>query len=218
MKFNELQYLVRYPENFDENKKYPVIFFLHGAGTRANDTKPLENNSCFLNITAYAASEFIVYAPLCETHNWNSYMQTLIAFVEYVKEQNFTDTERFYLTGNSMGGYGTWELACQMDNTFAAIMPVCGGGMQWLAYRLKDTPIRAFHGVLDDVVLPTESINMVAAVNKKGGNAELITFPHVKHNVWNYVYTDKAQLDWLTSHTLSKGELEKDALKGEIYG
>ncbi len=217
--FKELRYLINYPENFDKKRTYPVIVFLHGAGTRSEDYAALENNSPFKKISEYAQkNDMLVIAPHCSKHNWNSYMQTLIDFIEDIKTKHYIDCKRIYLTGNSMGGYGTWELACQMSDTFAAIMPVCGGGMHWLSYRVQYTPILTFHGLMDDVVLPYESISMVQAVNKRGGNAILKTYPHHKHNVWDDVYGDTENLDWLTANILKTSEQIEAECKGEIYG
>jgi predicted peptidase len=117
-----------------------------------------------------------------------------------------------------MGGYGTWELASIHPEWFAAIMPVCGGGICWFASRLKDIPVRTFHGLLDKVVDPVDSLQMAKAVNGFGGHCEMILFPHLEHNCWDTVYTTEENYDWLLSHTLHSKKAEEEKLSGEIYG
>ena len=95
-----------------------------------------------------------------------------------------------------MGGYTVWQLAMTNPDWFAAVIPVCGGGMYWNAGRLKNVPIWAFHGALDKTVLPEESIKMVSAVNEKGGNANITILPNISHNAWDYSYTDDV-LKWM---------------------
>lgn len=82
---------------------------------------------------------------------------------------------------------------------FAALVPVCGGGMYWNAARLKNIPIRAFHGALDTTVLPEESVHMVAAVNNSGGKAELTVYPDMAHNSWERAFADDEMWKWMLS-------------------
>ena len=100
-----------------------------------------------------------------------------------------------------MGGYGSWELAISRPELFAAFTPLCGGGMYWQAPRLKDLPIRAYHGALDTTVKVSESISMVNAVNKAGGHAELVIYPDLSHNCWDRTFSDPAYYTWLFSHS-----------------
>ena len=102
-------------------------------------------------------------------------------------------------TGNSMGGYGTWELAAIRPEWFAAIMPICGGGIGGFAARLVNIPVRTFHGLCDNVDDPIESLQMAKAVNLAGGSCELILFPELDHNCWDRAYTTEENYDWLLS-------------------
>ncbi len=203
--FEGLKYVISYPEDFCEDKKYPLVVFLHGAGTRCDDIEVLKRNNCFVNIQKRQSRGFILLAPLCSVHNWNEVMQTLISLVDNVRNQSFVDNDRVYLTGNSMGGYGTWEFAMIRPEWFAAIMPVCGGGLGGFAERLKTIPIRTFHGLCDTVVDPIESMQMAKAVNLAGGYAELILFPKLDHNCWDTVYSTEENYDWLFGFTKSNG-------------
>ena len=96
-----------------------------------------------------------------------------------------------------MGGYGAWQLAMTMPNYFAAIVPICGGGMKWNTGRLKNIPVWAFHGKEDLVVSVEESIRMVDAVNENGGTAKLTLLDNTGHNSWDYAYAQKQLFDWL---------------------
>ena len=100
-----------------------------------------------------------------------------------------------------MGGYGTWALATLHASWFASAMPICGGGVGGFAMNLVNLPIRAFHGLRDQIVDPIESLQMAKAVNMQGGHAELILFPELGHNCFYSVYSDEKNYDWLLSFT-----------------
>ena len=218
LKLNRIQYLLHYPEGFDKSKKYPLILFLHGSGTRGTDISVLEEKSSFVNLCKYKNHACIVAEPQCCAVNWNELMSELIELTEQLRGLDFVDEHRIYLTGNSMGGYGTWELATLRPWFFAAIMPLCGGGIPWHAYRLKTVPVYAFHGILDNDVLPEESLKMVRKVNLSGGYAHLTLFPDIKHNCWDRVYGDSEMLDKLFEHASSGEVPDFSEFTGENYG
>ncbi|MBQ3064148.1 MAG: prolyl oligopeptidase family serine peptidase [Clostridia bacterium] len=198
--FEDMQYLIRYPKNYDSTKRYPVILFLHGAGTRSSDITVLKNNFFFKSSEKFLDLGFITVAPLCERETWCDHFETLARFTKTVFAAPDTDPARFYLTGNSMGGYGTWQLAISHPELFAAIVPVCGGGMYWDAGRLVNVPVWAFHGEKDSLVLPAESKIMVERVNQCGGNARLTLYPEAGHDAWTPTYTNREVYEWLLSH------------------
>jgi predicted peptidase len=136
-------------------------------------------------------------------------MSVLIRLVEDFRERSFVDETRLYLTGNSMGGYGTWQLSCLRASWFASVMPICGGGIPGMANEFGDLPIRTFHGLCDETVDPIESLQMAKAVNKFGGYAELILFPKLSHNCWDAVYTDESNFRWMFSFTNERGQSEE---------
>ena len=107
------------------------------------------------------------------------------------------DPDRIYLTGLSMGGFGTWALACEYSHRFAAIAPICGGGQSWSASALKDVPTWAFHGDQDKVVPLARSQEMITALTRAGGNARLTTYPGVGHNSWAQAYANSKLYEWL---------------------
>jgi predicted peptidase len=118
-----------------------------------------------------------------------------------------------------MGGYGIWQLAMSMPKFFAAIVPICGGGMYWNAARLVNVPVWAHHGEIDHVVKVEESVKMVEAVNKQGGNAKLTIYPDTDHNSWTPTFSNPEVFDWLLSKTNTNSKELKEAYVGqELFG
>ena len=204
LELNGLTYTVRFPRDFDEGKQYPTIFFLHGAGTRWTSLETLEGNAISKYADAHPDFPFVVVMPLCTEETWFDMWGQVKALLAHVQATSWVDSDRIYLSGNSMGGYSAWQLAISVPDAFAAMIPVCGGGMYWDAGRLKKIPIWAFHGALDKTVLPEESLKMVAAVNGKGGKAKLTIYPNNAHDAWTDTYSNPEVYAWLLEHT--KGE------------
>ena len=200
LKIDRLEYLIQYPEGFSESGSYPVLFFLHGAGTRGTQMQKLIDNPFFEEYNKHENLPFVVVAPLCSEDSWFDMWEQLKKLVVCISSLPYADPERFYVMGASMGGYATWQLAISMPEYFAAIVPICGGGMYWNAYRLKDIPVWAFHGALDTVVLPEESKKMVDKINLSGGNAKLTIYPENNHNSWSDTYANREIYNWLLSH------------------
>lgn len=217
--FEELEYLISYPEGFQEDKKYPLVIFLHGAGFRKKSFDMLRQNVCVQNfLKRQDARGYILIAPHCKKGNWYEWMEQLIHLVETYREIPYIDKTHIHLTGNSMGGYGTWALATLRPRWFASAMPICGGGIGGFAMNLVDLPIRTFHGLRDKVVDPVESLQMVKAVNLCGGHAELILFPELEHNCWSAAYSDEKNYDWLLSFTSPQDESAAEDPSNAIYG
>lgn len=216
--FKNIKYALHFPDNYDESEKYPLIIYLHGSGTRGDDIELVIKNSSFNKLCEYKNNDCIVAAPLCSAVNWNELMSTLIDFCDMLRSLDYVDASRVYLTGKSMGGYGTWELASLRPWFFAAVMPLCGGGIAWHAYRLKAVPVYAYHGILDRDVMPDESLKMARAVNLAGGHAELTIYSDLGHNCWDRVYGDSANLDKLFEHSSSGKIPDFTEFTGENYG
>ena len=195
--FEGMEYLISYPADYVEGERYPVVLFLHGAGTRGEDIQLLRNNFLSGLTQRHEEFSFITVAPHCKRGTWFDYMESLIRFVKAIADAPFTDPARLYLFGNSMGGYGVWQLAMSMPSYFAAMIPICGGGMYWNAGQLVNVPIWAFHGADDHVVLAEESVKMVNTVNKLGGNAKLTIYPDTKHDAWTPTFHDREVFAWL---------------------
>ena len=218
--FKELPYLVGFPDNYVESEKYPILLFLHGAGTRCEDITKLPNNIFFKLEAARENFPFIVVAPLCASNlTWFDYLKTLKELVIHIASRDFSDEERFYVMGNSMGGYGTWQLAMSMPEMFAAIVPICGGGMYWNAGRLVNVPVWAFHGGKDTVVYTVESERMVDAVNRKGGSAKLTIYPENGHDSWTDTFSNTEVYAWLLDHKNQNAKAVQDLIADtKIYG
>lgn len=200
--YKKLKYVISYPDNYEKDKKYPVIFHTHGAGSRGTDLSLLNIDAPIRNNPS--ANEFIIVAPQCYADTWFEIFEQLIEFCEYVYEQPFTDKTRFYSSGISMGGYTAYQLMMSRPHLFVAGIVCCGGGMYWNASRLKDIPLRIFHGEKDKLVLPIESKNMTEYVNANGGCATLTLYPECAHNCWDKAYSNKENFDWLLSQRKEK--------------
>lgn len=198
--YGKMKYIVRFPKEYTAGKKYPVIIFLHGAGSRGDDITPLANNPFFSITKGHNDFPFVCVAPQCSQNTWFDMFEQLKNFAEFVISSEFCDESRVYLMGASMGGYATWQLAMSMPERFAAIVPICGGGMYWNAGRLADVPVWAFHGAKDPEVLLRESEIMVKCVNNSGGKANLTVYPENEHDAWSDTYSNPEVFKWLLSH------------------
>ena len=201
--FNYVKYL---PKDYDETKKYPLVFFLHGAGERGEDLDVACRHGYMKHVRESGAEyPFIFVAPQCpDGKYWACYTESLLAFLDYVCESLPIDLDRVYLTGLSMGGTGTWMLAMAAPERFAAIAPICGSGIYWYGGILKDIPVMVYHGDCDETVPIHDSMEMVRSVNKRGGNAQIKVLHGVGHDAWEQAYAGDALYTWLLSHTLCK--------------
>lgn len=202
--YKKLTYAISVPDNFDESKKYPAVIFLHGSGTRGTDPNILLGNSYF-KLTAELGYNAVSFAPQCYTDSWFDIHEQLIDFAEFVSCCTFVDSDRLSLMGASMGGYATWQLAISRPSLFSAIVPICGGGTYWNAYRLCSMGVWAVHGAEDDAVFPEESVKMVRAIENAGGHPRLTILDGVGHNSWEYAYSSREIHDFMFSCRRSSG-------------
>lgn len=203
--FSYIEYL---PPEYDPSKTYPLVFFLHGAGERELDPDIAMRHG-FMKYVREEGKEypFIFIAPQCLGQNyWGCYTESLLAFLEYLLQTLPIDRDRVYLTGLSMGGTGSWMLAMAKPDLFAAMMPVCGSGIYWNAPILKHLPIYIVHGDCDTCVPISDSIQMLSAVNRSGGNAQIKICYGVNHNAWDYAYTDQNLVDWMLAQRRKPAE------------
>ena len=195
-----LRAVVAFPEEMGEGK-CPAILMLHGAGTRGTNVQQVLENPFFTTAIKHEGFPFVVVAPQCSENTWFDHFEALRALAKEIATYDEIDPDRLYLMGTSMGGYAAWQLASSLPELFAALVPICGGGMYWNAARLKDVPVWAFHGARDNVVFPEESKKMVDAVNARGGNARLTVYPERDHNAWTPTYSNPEVFAWLLSHS-----------------
>lgn len=197
--FENVKYIIQYPEDFDRSRQYPMIILFHGAGTRGTNLNMVKTNAFFTQTNLH--DHFVTIAPQCHENTWFDLWETLKRLVHEVTGFSFCDQRRVYAVGPSMGGYATWQIGMSMPQYFAAIVPICGGGMYWNAQRLKNVPVWAFHGEKDDLVSKEESEKMVDAVNRCGGNARLTLLPDVAHEAWLDAYSSRELFEWLLSNS-----------------
>ena len=213
------RYRVLAPANIRPGSRYPVVLFLHGAGERgADNLRQLKYLPVWMAEPAMREKHpcFLI-APQCREGrrwvdvNWadresspqppspGADLAAAIAALDAVLTREACDPERVYLTGLSMGGYGTWDLAARMPDRWAAAVPICGGGDEKTAPRLVGLPLWAFHGDADKAVPVERSRTMVTALKAAGGSPRYSEFPGVGHDSWTPAYRDPALLEWLFS-------------------
>ena len=201
LRYQQLDYVLRLPENFSKTEKYPLVVYLHGAGGRGRDLDVIVNHP-FFSCTKEHLKGVVSVAPQCYENSWFTIFEQLQRFLEYAISLDYIDKTKVYLVGASMGGYTTWQMAESRPELFAAIIPICGGGMYWNAARLKAMGVWAFHGDSDLVVFPEESKKMVDKINEAGGNAKLTIYKNTPHNAWTPTFEDAKVWEWLLSHSL----------------
>ncbi len=216
--FQSLRYLVRFPKDYRKGERRPVILALHGAGYRGEDLNVLRQNPFFTCTQELSDFPFVLVAPQCHTNTWFDVFETLIAFVDHILGEDYTDPARLSVMGASMGGFATWQLGMSVPEKFCALIPICGGGMDWNAPRLVNVPVRAFHGEIDTIVSPMESEKMVRALQNAGGDATLTVYPETAHNAWSATYSDQALFCWLKEQKNRAADLKSDGFVGDDFG
>ena len=211
-------YALYVPADYSPDKAWPLIVFLHGAGERGDDNlKQTEvgiGKAIRLNRDWFPA---LVLMPQCPAERfWDAAIPTIEAAMAQTQADYHVDDRAISLTGLSLGGYGTWIWGAMKTDTFAALMPVCGGGdpdhlgnrvleenrnafgsMDERVQNLATVPIWAFHGANDGVVPPERSRDMVERVKKARGNVQYTEFKDTDHNSWDQAYGTKKHIKWL---------------------
>jgi len=186
----------------DPAQKWPLVIFLHGAGESGNDLEMLKKHGLPKLIAEGKEFPFVVVAPQAPDarKRWN--VEVLNRLLDEVLARHNVDPDRVYLTGLSMGGFGTWAWATENPERFAAVAPIAGGGVAHYAARhMKNLPIWAFHGEKDTVVLPQETFNVVNALTRLGApEVRLTVYPEAAHDAWTQAYDTQALYTWLLSH------------------
>ncbi len=213
-----LNYRIFMPEKTDSTGMHPLVLFLHGAGERGSDNKAQLTWGVwrFVEDSVQQEHPSIVVAPQAPQEqywgrlDWRESlkmpeepakpMQLALQLVEKLKQEFKVDSSRLYITGLSMGGFGTWDVVSRYPDMFAAAAPVCGGGDVTKAHLLADLPIWNFHGTLDDVVPPRLSRDMIEAIRYAGGKPGYSEYPDTGHDSWIKAYNEPSLVDWLFSH------------------
>lgn len=191
-----LPYLPYEPDT-ETSVPVPLILFLHGSGERGSDLVHVGDEG-LTEILANLPEDALVVVPQCAVDSWWTLELTALeTLLDEIQTQYPVDPARIYLTGLSMGGHGAWHLALKTPKRFAALVPVCGGGIPALAAKLEQLPIWAFHGAEDDVVPLSASTKMVEALEKAGGDVNLTVYPSVGHNSWAKAYSEPELYTWM---------------------
>jgi predicted peptidase len=197
---NSYNYLLFLP-NHDAAKGQilPTIVFLHGAGEKGSNLDDVKRHGIAKVVEEQPNFPFITISPQCPRGQFWS-VKRLSMLLDEVLAAYPIDSDRIYLTGLSMGGYGTWRWSAAEPQRFAAIAPVCGGGEPQNAYNLKNLPVWAFHGARDDIVPLNQSQEMVAALKACGGNVKFTVYPEADHDSWTQTYNNPQLYEWFLQH------------------
>ena len=201
----QLNYYLYLPPDYEAQEKFPLMLFLHGSGERGDNLELVKIHGV-PKILETQDLPFIVISPQCPKHTWwSSHLPALKRLIDEQVETGKVDTERIYCTGLSMGGYGTWHMALEYPNLFAAIAPVCGGWLWGYDFEerlceLKHLPVWAFHGELDDAVPVNDSIEMIEMLDDCDGNARLTLYPELGHDSWTVTYENPDLYTWFLEH------------------
>ncbi len=205
-------YLLYLPKDYgkDAAKKWPTILFLHGSGESGSDIEKVKMHGPPKLVAAGKEFPFIIISPQAPTPRIGWQMETLNTLLDDVIQKYAVDQDRVYLTGLSMGGFGTWALATANPERFAAIAPICGGGDPFRgARRLKTMPIWVFHGGKDPTVPIRQSQDMVDALKAAGADVKFTIYPEAGHDSWTATYDNPELFTWFLAHTRTKTEAAK---------
>jgi predicted peptidase len=211
-----LPYRLLKPDNYDPKQSYPLVVFLHGAGERGtdNDKQLVHGVGDFASAENRQKYPCFLIAPQCPNESkwcevdWGALSHTMpkepseparltLELIAAMQKDFSIDAKRIYLTGLSMGGYGTWDLLARRPDLFAAGVPICGGGDEATAATIAKIPIWAFHGDKDTAVKVVRSRNMIEALKKADGVPKYTEYPGVGHNSWSKAYSDPEMMKWL---------------------
>lgn len=222
-----LPYRILYPKDYDHNKTYPVVFFLHGAGERGNNNNAQLTHGAklFLDDTVRQAFPAIVVFPQCPSDSFwanvsiepregggrdflfqqkgkpSKAMAMLLRLTKHILKEEAVDKSRVYLGGLSMGAMGTFELLRRRPKMFAAAFAICGGDNTRNVAKYAHVPLWIFHGEKDEVVPPDHSRVLVYHLQQLGKEPRYTFYPDVNHNSWDPAFAEPDLLPWLFSHS-----------------
>lgn len=193
-------YIAYIPEKLSD--KPALLIQLHGAGERGNGTDELDKvlvHGFSKVVNDENFTDCILVMPQCACDSfWVARIESIKKFIDLIIDEYDIDTDRVYLCGISMGGYGTWNTAMAYPEMFAAIAPCCGGGAAWGAHVL-DMPVWAFHGLDDTAVLPHNTTDIIDKLQQTNPNVRCTLYEGVGHNCWEKAFSEEL-LSWLLSH------------------
>jgi predicted peptidase len=193
----ETRFLLYLPEGYDNlDKQWPLLLFLHGAGETGDMLDFVKKYGPPNMIEHGYKFPFIVISPQCpDEQTWS--VEVLDMLLNEMVRLYHIDINRLYVTGLSMGGTATWELAEAYPSRFAAIVPICGQADPQKARLIRDLPVWVFHGAKDDIHPPEQSENMVNALKALGSPVKFTLYPEGDHDAWTAAYLDPKLWEWL---------------------
>ena len=210
-----LPYSLHIPDNYSKSKKYPVLLLLHGRGAQGSDH--ISASTSFATLFTYNAdivTDSIIVIP--QTTGWwsahemgqdDGWLGVVMRLLYKIESSYSCDTDRVYIMGLSMGGYGTWDALSYYGDHFAAGVPICGGGDPSFADKLADIPIWIYHGEADDTVSINQSEVMYNAITRAGGKKIHFTrLPGVTHDSWLNAFRSRELFSWLYAQNKSKNK------------
>lgn len=198
-----ISYILDYPQKAGRN--VPLIVFLHGSGERGNNLEIVKAHSPF-TYKNLIKEPVAILAPQCPADTWWDTV-TVYHLIKEIQAKYKIDPSRIYLTGLSMGGWGTLKLAMEHPEMFAAVVSVCAPTDRVMYANIdqyKNLPMKIFHGGMDDVVLPENALNFYQALHPVNPTAELTIFPNDNHNSWDSTYSNPALYEWMLSKRKGK--------------
>lgn len=206
-----IPYLVYLPKDYSATgEKVPFMLFLHGRGESYGPLHIVTKWGPPRRLEAGEQMKYIVVSPQCPGDSaWNKddQQKRLLELIAFIEKTYHIDEDRVYLTGLSMGGFGTWRMATDHPEMFAAAVPVCGGGDPSKAANLVNLPIWAWHGVADPTVPFQRSVDMVEAIKKAGGTkVRLTSLEHIGHFSWQAAYQSNDLYDWIDKQKISQNK------------
>jgi predicted peptidase len=199
-----LNYLIHLPEGLHHHSgiRWPTILFLHGLGESGDDPTRVMQQGLPRHLAERPDFPFIVIAPQCPWGTWWPELADALAqLLAKCSASHPIDPQRLYLTGLSMGGFGTWYLGTLWPERFAALAPICGGGYWFHGFpqrvaALVNVPVWAFHGAQDTVVPLTDSQELVDTLKAYGGNVRFTVYPEAGHDSWTATYGNPELYAW----------------------
>lgn len=181
--------------------KFPLMIFLHGSGERGEDLSLVKKHGPPKMVETDKDFPFYLISPQMPEHaRWEA--APIKKIIDEVVSKYPIDENRIYLTGLSMGGYGTWVCAFAYPDFFAAIAPICGGAEKDANYvdKIPQLPVWAFHGAADKVVPESNTAAIMSALKKINPQAKYTVYPEVGHDSWTETYANPALYSWMLSH------------------
>jgi predicted peptidase len=194
-----MKYLIYLPKDYTWEKKWPLVLFLHGAGERGADLELVKKHGPPMQIARGKEFSFILVSPQCPEYLWwPNKNRELKEIIDDVCGKYTVDKDRIYITGLSMGGFGTFSMVMEYPDLFAAAVPICGGirGEKGLD-NLAKVPFWIFHGAKDKVVPAEMSKNAAELIESNGGYADLTVYEGVGHDSWTETYGNPKVYEWM---------------------